>query len=250
MKNNISQSLYIIFGTSQGIGKAIFEHALKFDEKSDFVTLNIKKEKAVNPGIEQIEINLSKIITPEKLSKLFGFFAKKVYKNIYLINNASTINPIMPIGFPLPREVAESFNVNLVNYAVIINEFIKRTGKLKKTNKKILNISSGAAVSANYGLACYCSTKAALEMLSRCIFKEQLVLNQVKILAFRPGVVDTGMQAKMRSAKSSNFTNVEEYKKLFMQGKLLDPKEVAQKIFKVLKDDKYWAEPILDISDV
>ncbi len=250
MKSNTSQNLYIIFGTSQGIGKAVFEHALRFDQKSDFITLNIKKGKAVNPNVKQVQINLSKIITAEKLLEIFGSFAKKVYKNIYVINNASTINPIKPMGVPLQNEIAESFNINLVNYAVIINEFIKRTGKLKKTNKKVLNISSGAAASPNYGLACYCSGKAALEMLSSCIFLEQSFLNQVKILAFRPGVVNTGMQAKMRSASKSNFKNVKEYKKLFLQGKLLDPSEVAQKIYKVLKDDTYWTKPILNISDV
>ena len=250
MKNNILHNLYIVFGASQGIGKAIFERALELDANSDFIIINIKRDKTIKRGIKQMEIDLSKAIIAEKLLKLFEILDKKSFQNIYLINNASTINPIKPLGMTRQKEIVQSFNVNLVNYAVIINEFIKKTGKLKKTNKKILNISSGAASSPNYGLACYCSGKAGLEMLSQCLFEEQLVLGQVKILAFRPGVVNTRMQAKMRSATSSNFKNVEEYKKLFLQGNLLDTNKVAEKILKVLKDDKYWTNPILNISDV
>ena len=63
----------------------------------------------------------------------------------------------------------------------------------------VLNVSSGAAVRPMEGWSAYCASKAALAMLTRSIHHEHGA-HGVRAYGFRPGVVDTGMQAQIRGS--------------------------------------------------
>ena len=172
---------------------------------------------------------------------------QKNYKNLYLINNASLLEPIGPAGKVNTVELTRLASVNFLNYAVIINEFMRRTKNLR-ARKRILNVTSGASVHPQYGLAGYCSTKAALEMFGSCIFLEQQVLNQVEIMSFRPGVINTDMQKKLRESSGANFLNNKVHQELYTKNALLTPEYVAKIMYGTLTARKKWAEPILDLS--
>ena len=64
--------------------------------------------------------------------------------------------------------------------------------------RRIINISSGAAQTAIAGSAVYCMSKAALEMLTRAIAAE-CSAPRFRCISLRPGIFETGMQAYMRS---------------------------------------------------
>ena len=243
------KNLFIIFGTTQGVGNALYQYIAQFKENK-FIIANRRTAKLINSDDIAIKIDLSKIITPAKLSLLFSPLRRQQYKNIYLINNASIVQPIKTVGNISSGEVIDNIYVNFLNYAIIINEFIKITKNFKKTKVKILNISSGAAISPTHGFSIYCSSKAALEMLTQTIFLEQLILKQVDILAVRPGIINTNMQKTMRSSKKENFTKIDLYKKLYKENKLSSREFVAEKIYKILINKKYWEKPIVDINEV
>lgn len=242
-----SHNLFIIFGTSCGLGNALYHYASQFRE-NDFIVLDHRPTELLAANTKEVIINLSKIITAKSLANLFSSIQEKRYKNIYLVNNASIVQPVKPLGKANASEIINSFNINFLNYAIIINEFIRKTPSWRNANKKILNISSGAAISAHHGLALYCSSKSALEMLTECIFEEQKLLKQVKILAFRPGIMNTDMQKRMRRSSKKDFVKVDLYKRLFKENKLLSPEEVAKKIYLVLNSNKYWQKPTLDVQ--
>ena len=246
MKNK--KSLFIIFGASRGLGRALAEQISKFKDN----VLILADRKLAKPLIKNssfLRIDLSRILPPSRLSGIFSRAVKAGYKDIYLINNASVIKPIKPVGRQ-GRKVLAAFNVNFLNYTLIINEFIKRSKSFGSTRKKILNITSGAATSPQYGLSSYCSGKAALEMFSRCVFLEQQELKQVKILAFRPGVMNTGMQQTMRNSAKQDFSKAVFYRELFEKNKLLSPARVAESLYQVLTTESYWRQPVLDISEI
>lgn len=244
-----AKNLFIIFGTTSGIGKALFEHALKFSE-NNFILFNrdffgVQSENIIS----NFKLDLSEPFGDAKLKEIQNLFLKqKGYKNIYLILNASIVEPIGLIGSVADDMLPVAGFVNFINYERIVNIFVSAT-KNSKTKKKILAISSGAAVSPNKGLSSYCSTKAALEMFIRCLFLEQQEKKEYSVIAFRPGVVDTNMQKKLRSS-GDNFPEAGKYKKIFEEKKLLSVKEVAEKIYRVLLSDDYWTTPVIDIVDI
>jgi NAD(P)-dependent dehydrogenase (short-subunit alcohol dehydrogenase family) len=245
-----SKNLFIIFGTTRGIGKALYEYASDFSG-NDFILVNRSPiEITKKCSCQKLVLDLSKAITQDCVLKLHKIFSgQDGFENIYLILNASVIEPIVRIGRADDKLLLKSGHANFLNYERIINIFISSTRSLN-ARKKILAISSGTADSPNIGISSYCSTKAALEMLIRCLFLEQRDAKEYSVIALRPGVVDTDMQKKMRASKKENFPKAGVHKKIFEQKKLLAPKQVAHKIYFLLNSDKYWSNPIIDISEI
>ena len=245
-----NKNLFIIFGTTSGIGKAFYEYASDFIE-NEFILVNRKSVRGAQKNVRgEWMIDLAKSLTKDRISSLRGFFSRQDrHKSINLILNASVIEPIKPIGSADDESLLKACYVNFVNYERIVNAFISSTRHLR-TRKKILAISSGAAESANIGLASYCSTKAALEMFIKCLFLEQKKKAKYCVIALRPGVVDTNMQQKIRSAKKENFPQVDAYRKIFKQKRLLKSELVAQKIYSLFKSDQYWSNPVININDI
>ena len=241
----------IIFGTTRGLGAALLEYASKYKE-NDFISVNRRKivlEK--NTRETRLCFDLAKPSRQKDLDALFSFLKPRMsYKQIFLVCNAATIEPIRPVGRAGAQDIQRHYYTNLVNYAIVINEFIGRSAAFNKVAKKIAIISSGAADSPHHGLSLYCSSKAALEMLGRCVFEEQKKLKQVQILSVRPGVIDTGMQEQMRKSPKNNFDKVDLFKKLYSDGALASSQKTARQIYKILVNDKFWKKPVLNLNEI
>lgn len=247
--NTKNKNLFIIFGSTSGIGEALYQYVSNFDENK-FILINRRSIKMGKNVFQKLTIDLSKSLTTDKISKMCELFSQQNgYKNIYLILNAAVIDPIKRIGFADDELLLKAGYVNFLNYARIINVFISATHNLH-TKKKILAISSGAADSPNIGLSSYCSTKAALEMFIKCLFLEQKIKSEYSVIALRPGTVDTNMQRKIRFSEKESFPKVDTFKEMFKQKKLLKPEMVAHKIYALLLSDKYWVSPVIDICDI
>ena len=244
------KDLFIIFGATSGIGKALYVYASRFPE-NEFILANRKSAKMTNRNVyRRLTLDLSRSFTRDQLAKLRQIFSQlEGYRSVCLVLNASVIRPIRRIGTAGDELLVEACHVNFLNYERIINSFIAATRHLR-ARKKILAISSGAAETPQIGLSSYCSTKAALEMFVKCFFLEQQRKSEYSILAVRPGVVDTKMQKKIRSSNKENFPKVDLYRKAFKQKKLLKPEWVAHKIYSLLKPDLHWTRPVIDISEI
>jgi NAD(P)-dependent dehydrogenase (short-subunit alcohol dehydrogenase family) len=70
---------------------------------------------------------------------------------------------------------------------------------LEQGGGTIINISSGAATSALEGWSHYCSSKAAVLMLTRCADKEYGESN-INIVGLSPGTVATHMQSAIKTS--------------------------------------------------
>lgn len=246
--SNLNKKLFIIFGTSRGLGKAILNYASEY-KTNDFLVVNRKKTKHFERTKELI-IDLSKQLQTRDINKIINVSANEKYKERYYIYNASTINPLKPIGMGRPDEYIAAYNVNVINNIILINAIIKKFKPSLNKKVRILNISSGASVSPHFGLATYCSTKSALEMFTRCIFLEQGEKGSIQIAAFRPGIVNTTMQKQMRSSSPKYFREADVYADFYKKGKLLDPKTVAKKIYRNIITDKFWVKPVTDIKEL
>lgn len=114
-----------------------------------------------------------------------------------LINNAGILDPIGGLHEVDPEAVMTTLRVNIGGAAACARAVLP--GMLASGSGTIVNISSGAAHSPLEGWTAYCTSKAGLYMLTRCLAHEYGDKG-IRIYGFGPGVVDTEMQAKIRAS--------------------------------------------------
>ncbi|RZJ74455.1 MAG: SDR family NAD(P)-dependent oxidoreductase, partial [Flavobacterium sp.] len=118
-----------------------------------------------------------------------------------------------------------------------------------KAKKSIINISSGAALKPYFGWSVYCSTKAALNMLTQTLAVEQAEeKNGVKVLAIAPGVVDTDMQVEIRNSNKADFKDLDRFVALKEEDGLNDAATVGAKIFEMDNDETIENGSILRVE--
>ncbi|MFT5660487.1 MAG: benzil reductase ((S)-benzoin forming) [Sulfurimonas sp.] len=220
MKSN----LFIITGTTQGLGNALFK---KLQKNNMIITLNRKEiiypDHNINLCIDLSNINFTKI---SEFEKLLDTALIQNIKKIVFINNAFTMGTLARIDNLETKEILNSFNTNLISSFLLLKSFINKTKELP-IDKRILNISSGAANKAIDGWSVYCISKSSMEMLLETI---KLEYNDFKCLNVDPGVMDTQMQSKIRNFKDSSYQKY--FLKLFKNKELKDTYEVAENIIR------------------
>ncbi|MEM8665777.1 MAG: SDR family oxidoreductase [Pseudomonadota bacterium] len=114
-----------------------------------------------------------------------------------VVNNAGIIDPVARIEAVDPAAWDRVIDVNVkgVFYAMQI----AAQKMLAANGGVIINISSGAAVSALEGWSHYCSSKAAVLSLTRCGHKE-LAEKGVRVVGLSPGTVATDMQRAIKAS--------------------------------------------------
>jgi NAD(P)-dependent dehydrogenase (short-subunit alcohol dehydrogenase family) len=110
----------------------------------------------------------------------------------------------------------------------------------------IFNVSSGAAHKALPGWALYCSTKAALEMLTQALAIEN---PEAKIASVNPGIMDTPMQAHIRSASELDFPLVEHFRHYHKEQLLVPPATIARLLMEADEAGDFQSGEILRIED-
>lgn len=238
------ENVYIITGTTKGIGKAFVEVLLR-DKKNYIISLsraeNSSKNNFINYTCDLIEPDEN--ILQEIFSNVVGLNPDK----IFLINNAGQLTPIDKLGNCNNDELRRCVSVNLTAPLILINSFLSQTLS-GKAEKVIINISSGAASSPYSGWSAYCSSKAGVDMLTKTVAVEQHPL--LKIVSIAPGVVDTGMQDLIRSTPKESFEMVDKFMDLKKDGYLYQPDDVAERIIDFLDKNLFESGEIYDLRDL
>ncbi|MDX1737768.1 MAG: SDR family oxidoreductase, partial [Alphaproteobacteria bacterium] len=114
-----------------------------------------------------------------------------------LVNNAGLIDPIARLEDSDPESWAYVADVNYKGVYYCIHAALP---ELKKAGGgTIINVSSGAAVSALEGWSHYCSSKAAVLSLTKCVDTECRE-EGIRIIGMSPGTVATEMQVSIKSS--------------------------------------------------
>lgn len=247
---------YIITGASRGIGAAVAKRMLH-PENTLFCIA-----RSENPELQQEAKKLSAAVhfyredlsRPDPLEgimkRIFDRIIPEKARTLALINNAGVLEPIKPFNECSAGEIAYGLSLNLVAPAVLSSAFI-RLSRDYQVPKKIINISSGAARKPYHGWTCYCTSKAGLDHMTRCMALEQKnVPYPVVIVSFTPGVVDTSMQQAIRRATPEDFPDRERFITLAEEGKLLEPDSVSQVLISILEDESLPQGSFLDIRDM
>jgi len=185
----------LITGASQGIGKItahfLAKHGAKimlFARSSDKLQKIVSDIKETGGTAEAFSGSVSNY---EDLQKAV-IKTTSIYGKIdVLINNAGIIDPIARLAESDIYAWSEVVDVNFKGVYHGLRAVLP--DMLTKGQGTIINISSGAATSTLEGWSHYCSTKAAVLSLTRCIHKEYADQG-IRIFGLSPGTVATEMQ--------------------------------------------------------
>ncbi len=244
---------YIVTGTSRGLGEAIIEQLLQEGNFLFCISRN-KNEKLIeqamklNIGMTYFPFDLSQVNQIDGLMEsIFSYIDKANVESLTLINNAGIVAPIKPIELCTSEEIITSTLVNMTAPMVLTSNFISRASEIK-ADKQIVNISSGAGKKPYYGWSNYCSSKAGIDLFTRCVGLEQAdKAYPVRVLSFAPGTVDTDMQQEIRKSNKEDFHDIERFISLKEEGKLLTPEFVAKFLIDLLENKDVGNGEMLDI---
>jgi benzil reductase ((S)-benzoin forming) len=237
------KSLIIITGCSSGIGLALSQ---KLIEKESNCVLGIARNcplEAENFIFQSLD--LSKI---DRVKEIQFPDLDKEYGDIHLINNAGMLGEINTLDKIDLESIEDVITVNYTAAMLLSTKFIQKYQNSPLV-KSIINISSGAATGAYASWSNYCASKAALEMLSKCIEVEQKdKVYPVKCFSIAPGVVNTKMQAQIRSTDIENFAMLPKFEELYTENMLYSPISVAEKLIEVIEHPEGFQEKVFRIQ--
>jgi NAD(P)-dependent dehydrogenase (short-subunit alcohol dehydrogenase family) len=217
----------IVTGVSRGLGAALAETLLA----RGFAVLGIGRStpsRLGGPGYAFARFDLEEVERVDNaLAPAFAALAQTRPASICLVNNAALAGPVGTLGKLGAGEIASSLEVNLAAVVALTNLFC-RVFSDSALPRRVVNVSSGAAQTALAGESVYCVAKAGMEMLTRVLAAEQG--GRLQSIAVRPGVIDTDMQAFVRSQPPDVLPSVELFKGFHRDGRLMAPAVVAAKI--------------------
>ncbi|CAL2064435.1 SDR family NAD(P)-dependent oxidoreductase [Tenacibaculum sp. 190524A05c] len=222
--------ILIITGGSKGIGKALANHY----SNNGYKVYSLSRTTSDSEIINQITVDLSNLNDSVVIfENLIQKLKSTPIESITLINNAGRLGQIANLEHISPEEIHKSIVLNTTIPLSFSGIFIKELSSINCL-KQIITISSGAAKKAYPGWSVYCSSKAAIDLMTATIAQEQeYVDNPTKAFGIRPGVVDTNMQSQIRTTNSSDFRNVQRFIDLKENKELYTPEYVASKIFEL-----------------
>ncbi|WP_443937168.1 (S)-benzoin forming benzil reductase [Pedobacter sp. MW01-1-1] len=244
------KKLLIITGGSKGIGSGIVE----IYKNNDYKIISLSRTTNNGAGyydVDQIEVDLSKIDSlAQNFKTIFSSLDEEKIQSITLINNAGTVGDIKSLADKSPEDIQHTLNLNTTAPLILSALFLKLT-ETWTCEKKIINISSGAAKNPYYGWSTYCASKAAIDMMTKVAAIEQSELKYgAKIIAIYPGVVDTDMQNSIRSADKKDFTDLEKFIEYKKTGKLADSRTVGSEIYTIDHDENFENGSIIHVNDI
>jgi NAD(P)-dependent dehydrogenase (short-subunit alcohol dehydrogenase family) len=154
-----------------------------------------------------------------------------------LVNNAATVEPLGPTIGVQAADLRLAYEVNVIAPAALTAAVLP--GMLAAGWGRVVNISSGI-VASPAGMVrgnAYAATKAALEAHTVNLAAE-LAGTGVTVNAYRPGGVDTAMQAWIRSQDPERIGGLHErFNKNYAEGTLITPEHSAAALLARLAGD-------------
>lgn len=195
------KQVVLITGASRGIGAAT---SREFAGLGASVVLTARSgddieaiAAEINAGGGQAAAITSDVSNYEEMETVVRICCEKFGGLDVLVNNAGVIEPISRLADSDPEQWARAVDINLKGVynglRAAIPEMISRGGGT------IVNLSSGAATSALEGWSHYCSTKAAVLMLTQCADMEYRDQG-IRVVGLSPGTVATGMQVAIKAS--------------------------------------------------
>lgn len=252
-------TLSIITGATGGLGKEISKSILAQQGKLVFLARDQQKIDSFesefgelnNESFYTIRANLNFDADLAHIEKSLVDILKKNAEvdEVFLFNNASSIDPIALIEDVSFEEISRALTVNIASAYALTAALLRLKQKYAINKVNIINMSSGVSINAVTGWSAYCISKAGMNMLSKCVALEKND-DSVFSLSINPGPINTDMQVKIRNADAEKIPATKKFETMYTQGKLQSPSAVTEKLFRVLALNDFANGDFLDFNQL
>ena len=173
-----------ITGVSSGIGWGLSKHYLSEGHQVYGLSRRIPDDLIRNKNFNHIICDLTNF---ESIPGVITSLLSKVPKIDLAILNAGILGPIAHMKKQSLGDLSSVMKINVWANKPIIDKLLETV----PYTKKVVAISSGAAINGNKGWGGYSISKAALNMLIKLYASEN---DKTKFYSFAPGLIDTPMQ--------------------------------------------------------
>ena len=221
MKNAI-----ILTGSTGGLGSALAT-LLAEDAQAQLYCLyrNSAKFEALSRRLPE-GVKGYRLREHDDFSALTHLLEAQTFEEIILILNAFSIAPLKRVGDFSREEIAELTEGNLTQNITLLNRVIHYCHR-HSLALRVIHIDSGAADRPLTGWSHYCAGKSYMNAFLSVVAAEHPAF---RVVSFDPGVMDTDMQAQIRSADKGVFDEVERFIAFKEEQRLSAPAEVARQI--------------------
>jgi len=202
----LDKKVALVTGGSNGIGKAIAQRFL--DEGAKVIIFDIVKP---DYGADFYQVDITK---EEEIKKAF-----QEIKHLDIVVNNAGIYFQASIEETSKEQLDKIIDVNFKGTYLISKYALPL---IKKNKGNIINISSVVGIIPDPTSPAYCSTKAALIMLTKCMAREYGIKG-VRVNAILPGPIDTPLLRRVLSSEEL----IQKYAALNPMGRIGKPEEVA-----------------------
>ena len=218
----------VVTGASRGLGAGL---AAAFSARGIRLGLCARHRPAVPEGSEAVAAALD--VTDALAIDGFVHDVVERFGAIDLwVNNAGVLPPIGALREANSEDLRRHFEVNVLGVALGSAAYARHV-RGREGGGVLVNISSGAATTVYVGWAPYCASKAAVDMLTAVVAKEERDAG-LTAYALSPGAVDTDMQSLIRATPATVLPAADRFRRLSAEGRFNSPEWVAEFILGVL----------------
>jgi NAD(P)-dependent dehydrogenase (short-subunit alcohol dehydrogenase family) len=231
-RERLTDRVALVTGGGRGIGQAI---ALQLASAGARVAVLARSAEELNHTVALVAergghalAHPADVSDPGQVAAALALVAQRWGPVEVLINNAAVVWPLGPSATLDPNEWAQALAVNLTAAARLT--FALLPAMLEQGWGRIVNVSSGIAARPAGMLRAnaYATSKAALEAHTLNLAAE-LADTGVTVNAFRPGGVDTAMQAWIRDQDAEHIGAAlhDRFTRNYQDRALLSPEQSA-----------------------
>lgn len=238
--DDLSKKVIVITGASRGIGAGL---AKIYSDKNISLGLCARsspvevKTKVVSKTFDVVDATAMQAFA-QSVVDAFG-------KIDLWINNAGTLAPIGPVRDLDVEEFSRALQVNVIGTFNGTKAFVNHLRKRQDQEEGVLiNISSGAANGGYESWSSYSASKAAVNRITESVALEESK-TKLRAYAIAPGVVDTDMQAILRSCSPEQFPMVGKFLDIKAKNRFNTIDFIAEQFLAIAFDSSYRLESVV-----
>lgn len=245
----MSGTIAIVTGASRGLGAALARSLAGSARQLITVSRNVDpqtQQLAETSGCQHVHYGHDLSDVQHIEAAALGIFAQldQTADQYLLINNAGSLGPVAQYDtLDDAHAISNTFNLNVTS-AMLLTTALLRATRALGADVRVVNISSGAGRSPTAGWGVYCATKAALDMYTRVA---RLEAPHARLVSLAPGVIDTSMQATIRSGNTDDFPDLARFNTMNETGVLRSPQAVAENIIQYINSEHFASKELDDI---